>query len=87
MLIIELMSQLHIEDFLIDQWMFLFDGYGIEFKAVENKTDNNVENKTNFGVVDGKFDYRSQDVFQPYLVQFMCKNAKDDNLLKKSGSN
>ena len=30
-LIIELMSQLNIEDFLIDQWMFLFDGYGIEY--------------------------------------------------------
>lgn len=30
--IIELMSQLNIEDFQIDQWMFLFDGYGISLQ-------------------------------------------------------
>jgi len=27
--IVELMSQLNIEDFQMNQWMFLFDGYGI----------------------------------------------------------
>lgn len=33
--IIELMSQLNIEDFQIDQWMFLFDGYGIDMHKLE----------------------------------------------------
>ena len=27
--IVELMSQLNIEDFQMNQWMFLFDGYGL----------------------------------------------------------
>lgn len=29
--IVELMSQLNIEDFQMNQWMFLFDGYGIDY--------------------------------------------------------
>lgn len=29
MKIVELMSQLNIEDFHMNQWMFLFDGYGM----------------------------------------------------------
>ena len=29
--IVELMSQLNIEDFQMNQWMFLFDGYGMDF--------------------------------------------------------
>jgi hypothetical protein len=29
--IVELMSQLNIEDFQMNQWMFLFDGYGLNF--------------------------------------------------------
>jgi hypothetical protein len=27
--LVELMSQLNIEDFQMNQWMFLFDGYGM----------------------------------------------------------
>lgn len=33
--IVELMSQLNIEDFQMNQWMFLFDGYGMEFKTLK----------------------------------------------------
>lgn len=33
-LIIELMCQLNMEDFQIDQWMFLFDGYGVCYKEL-----------------------------------------------------
>lgn len=29
MKVVELMSQLNIEDFHMNQWMFLFDGYGL----------------------------------------------------------
>ena len=31
--IVELMSQLNIEDFQMNQWMFLFDGYGIDYNG------------------------------------------------------
>ena len=30
MKVVELMSQLNIEDFHMNQWMFLFDGYGLQ---------------------------------------------------------
>ena len=33
--IVELMSQLNIEDFQMNQWMFLFDGFGMEYLAKE----------------------------------------------------
>lgn len=58
------MSQLNIEDFQIDQWMFLFDGYGIayhdrpkeEYKEIE-------EGETRYGVVNGKFAKRNKEAF------------------------
>jgi len=28
--LVDLMSQLNIEDFQMNQWMFLFDGYGMQ---------------------------------------------------------
>ena len=31
--IVELMSQLNIEDFQMNQWMFLFDGYGLDYNG------------------------------------------------------
>ena len=35
--IVELMSQLNIEDFQMNQWMFLFDGYGMDFVPAKER--------------------------------------------------
>ena len=40
--IVELMSQLNIEDFQMNQWMFLFDGYGIDYTGSNPFPDTNV---------------------------------------------
>lgn len=34
--LIELMSQLNIEDFQMNQWMFLFDGYGMDYERISS---------------------------------------------------
>jgi hypothetical protein len=79
-LIIELMSALNIEDFQIDQWMFLFDGYGIVYQQKTREApDNEVE--TRYGVVDGKFALRSKECFQPYMIQFMCKKPSQGEVI------
>lgn len=31
--LIELLSSLNIEDFQMNQWMFLFDGYGLDYNG------------------------------------------------------
>ena len=31
------MSQLNIEDFQMNQWMFLFDGYGMDFVPAKER--------------------------------------------------
>lgn len=62
MKIVELMSQLNIEDFHMNQWMFLFDGYGMDQQAM---TDDD-------RFVSGNM----KDVFQPYLVKFMCNRGE-----------
>lgn len=76
-LIIELMCQLNMEDFQIDQWMFLFDGYGIEDKEIKVEAPD-IDQETRFGVVDGKFSFRSKDTFQPFMTQFMCRKPQPD---------
>jgi len=68
-LIIGLMSQLNIEDFQIDQWMFLFDGYGILYPDREpTKEVKEIDDETRVGVVNGKFAKRSKETFQPYMI-------------------
>jgi hypothetical protein len=63
-LIIGLMSQLNIEDFQIDQWMFLFDGYGILYPDREpTKEVKEIDDETRVGVVNGKFAKRSKETF------------------------
>lgn len=41
--IVELMSQLNIEDFQMNQWMFLFDGFGIEYVTNENESGSKIK--------------------------------------------
>ena len=52
--------------------MFLFDGYGISYKD-KGVDPPDIDAETRFGVVDGKFAFRSKDTFQPLMFQFMCK--------------
>ena len=69
--IVELMSQLNIEDFQMNQWMFLFDGYGMEYLAKEEEMGLAMQKKTTGQEPDGR-----SDVFQPYLVKFMCRSSE-----------
>lgn len=75
--IIELMSQLNIEDFQIDQWMFLFDGYGISLQDKDysqKKIQGDDENL--IGDVNGELGKRLNETFQPYMIHFMCKQKE-----------
>ena len=67
--IVELMSQLNLEDFQMNQWMFLFDGYGMDIQP-------NVLVAENPGAPLPKVDPDAKDVFQPYLVKFMCNRGQ-----------
>lgn len=73
------MSQLNIEDFQIDQWMFLFDGYGIAYHDVEKDLLDNDDAEIRYGVVNGKFAKRTKEAFQPYMIQFMCKKPEGNS--------
>ena len=68
--IVELMSQLNIEDFQMNQWMFLFDGFGMEYLAKEEDLGLALPKKAAGQEPDGR-----SDVFQPYLVKFMCRSS------------
>lgn len=82
--IVELMSQLNIEDFQMNQWMFLFDGYGIDYNgsnpfpekgnmnqaaAAQNQSPEWQELES---WPDGG---RKIEVFQPYMIKFMCNKS------------
>ena len=40
--IVELMSQLNIDEFQMNQWMFLFDGFGIKYEISSEEVDNDI---------------------------------------------
>merc|ERR1712232_1366773 len=72
--IVELMSQLNIEDFQMNQWMFLFDGYGMDFVPAQERDLPALQQRSS-SEADGRF----SDVFQPYLVKFMCRSSAFPN--------
>lgn len=71
--IVELMSQLNIEDFHMNQWMFLFDGYGMDIQPNQSVVESYNSVELQKDVVDPS---RSHEVFQPYLVKFMCNKSE-----------
>ena len=74
--IVELMSQLNIEDFQMNQWMFLFDGYGMDFvPAKERDLDMALQQRASANSAVSETGGRYGDVFQPYLVKFMCRSS------------
>ena len=73
--IVELMSQLNIEDFQMNQWMFLFDGYGMDFVPAKERDLDMALQQRSSSEADGRF----SDVFQPYLVKFMCRSSAFPN--------
>ena len=63
----------------MNQWMFLFDGYGLNV-GVNHEQLNGI--KHDFEVI------RTNEVFQPYLVKFICnKTAFTNNEIDKRREN
>ena len=58
--IVELMSQLNIEDFHMNQWMFLFDGYGMDIQPNQSVVESYNSVELQKDVVDPS---RSHEVF------------------------
>ena len=80
--IVELMSQLNIDEFQMNQWMFLFDGFGIKYEISSEEVDNDIRDwdqhrEGNSASFNGK-----REVFQPYLVKYMCVNDGDKGQVK-----
>lgn len=84
--IVELMSQLNIEDFQMNQWMFLFDGYGIDYNGSnpfpqQQKDQQDASGQAQQAFVDVSDpeswpeNEKHVDVFQPYMVKFMCNRS------------
>lgn len=79
--IVELMSQLNIEDFQMNQWMFLFDGYGIDYSgtnAFPQGSPGDAQSAQQQDLVLLNYDDswpERMGVFQPYLVKFMCNKS------------
>lgn len=71
--IVELMSQLNIEDFHMNQWMFLFDGYGMDIQPNQAVVESYNSIELQKDVVEPS---RLHEVFQPYLVKFMCNKSE-----------
>lgn len=69
------MSQLNIEDFQMNQWMFLFDGYGMDFVPAQERDRGLAEQQRARAEAEGGF----SAVFQPYLVKFMCRASAFPN--------
>lgn len=72
--IVELMSQLNIEDFQMNQWMFLFDGFGIDEQVNSKVLDSHNNSEWDKDAIEIP-NNRSNEVFQPYLIQFMCNKS------------
>lgn len=89
--IVELMSQLNIEDFQMNQWMFLFDGYGIDYTGSNPFPDTNVQQAfINIEAADPESwpeNQRQIDVFQPYMIKFMCNKSAFDGEADAGGVN
>ena len=75
------MSQLNIEDFQMNQWMFLFDGYGMDFVPEKERDLDMALQQRSSSEADGRF----SDVFQPYLVKFMCRSSAFPNASTADG--
>lgn len=86
--IVELMSQLNIEDFQMNQWMFLFDGYGIGYDGSNPFPEHEQAQQHIKDTADPDgwwpINVNKMDVFQPYLVKFMCnRSAFESNAADK----
>lgn len=80
--IVELMSQLNIEEFQMNQWMFCFDGFGIKYQpaGIAEEGDQWNEDRHWRGSNDEAADWmqtatEGKQIFQPYLAKFMCNNS------------
>ena len=74
--VVELMSQLNIEEFQMNQWMFLFDGFGIQHQSaneVARQISGQSQNNRDRFIFDGQEETGCSEIFQPYLIKFMCK--------------
>ena len=63
--IVDLMSQLNIEDFQMSQWMFLFDGFS--HGPLESCPED---------MEPEEFNIIKRELNQPYLVKFMCTKSR-----------
>jgi len=63
---------LNMEDFQINQWMFLFDGFGIA-----HKNESGLQLRHNETMVLHN-QQNAKEIFQPYLVKYMCNSEEVD---------
>ena len=79
--IVELMSQLNIEDFQMNQWMFLFDGFGIDYSGSKPFPEAEHQELVIEGDLNNLWPKKPDNVgvFQPYLVKFMCNKSEYDD--------
>ncbi|CDW85800.1 n-terminal domain-containing protein [Stylonychia lemnae] len=72
---IELMSSLNIEDFQMNQWIFLVDSYGMAFDDSRSLVDEYRHRHDSAQISKKAGDYevieRSEGIFQPFIVKFM----------------
>lgn len=80
--LVELLSSLNIEDFQMNQWIFLIDGYGmkLENNKLPNKSqssgDISMRSKNIKDTLQGKgamTDDQASEVFKTFIVRFMGK--------------
>ena len=72
--VIELMSELNIEDFQMNQWMFMFDGYGLNSERSISE-DMLLPKKFSSNVQGVPYQRNDSLNFQPYMVKFMCNKG------------
>lgn len=63
----------------MNQWMFLFDGYGLNINVNYERQIKSSKTHDDFVFVNNK-----KEVFQPYLIKFICnKTAFSNNDIDK----
>lgn len=81
---VELMSHLNIDEFQMNQWMFMFDGFGIQYQGSDDASRLDSRSSQQRAISshheggtspDGT---KKREIFQPYMIKFMCHSSTEE---------
>ena len=79
--LVELLSSLNIEDFQMNQWIFLIDGYGMKRERAYGSPERAIEKSSSVRQANGE----NSEVFKTFIVHFMGEDEWSFYNVKEEG--